>query len=116
MAVALSNAERKRQARVRQLVEQERAARQEQGAVTAFRVEEQFWKTRGEVPDWSLAFSDTSQQLHIDPASLATGSPSSNGTIINEGTWTDRRAVQWRIQKFSLGNGKHAFTFLDKPG
>lgn len=107
----VSNAERKRQARAKLLVEQQRAQKAEEGSITSFRMEELYWKNRTDEPGWDLAFYDNSKaiQWHSDLDQPA----SDDGQA---GSWTDRSGSVWRVQKWKLANDKAAYCFPDNPG
>jgi hypothetical protein len=105
-----SNAAKKRQARAKLLVEQQRSLKAAAGAITPFRVEELYWKERMTNPDWTLAFHTESQYLQLNESD-GTGYAS-----VQSGRWQDRSGTTWSIQKFVLPNRKQAFVFTDSPG
>ena len=94
--IPLSNSQRKRQLKEQALVAQKRAERAESGDITRHRAEELYWKSRNPNPDWSQAFSGTSE-VHWDAN--------------REAAWTDRHGTSWRLKKYG-----EAIGFLDRPG
>lgn len=107
----ISNAECKRLARARALVELQRSQKAEEGSITAFRAEELYWKDRTREPDWSLAFQADSDSIRWESSIHRNGSGS-----VQPGSWTDRNGDISAVQKWNLANGKTACCFLDNPG
>lgn len=106
----VSNAERKRQARAKLLVEQQRAQKAEQGSITPFRIEELYWKNRTEEPDWNLAFHSSSNSIQWDR------DPSIDPDGPEIGVWKDRNGNGTCVQKWHLDDNKEAYCFPDNPG
>lgn len=107
----MSNAERKRLARAKLLVEQQRIQKAKEGSITPFRVEELYWKDRIEEPNWNLAFHARSEGLHWDSR---TAQDSQAG--YEAGRWTDRNGAAWIVQKWNLANNRTAYCFPENPG
>lgn len=108
----ISNAERKRLARTRALVEQQRAQKAQEGSITAFRTEELYWKNRTTEPNWELAFRVDNDSVQWIPAT----SQDDSAEEVQYGSWTDRRGHVWTVQKWTVENGKIACCFPDNPG
>lgn len=107
----VSNAERKRLARARALIELQRSQKSEQGSITAFRAEEMYWKNRITEPDWNLAF-----QAHSDDIEWTTSLSPDVEAGVRIASWKDRSGKAWEVQEWKLENGKTACCFIDNPG
>ena len=103
-----SNAERKRLARAKALIDLQRSQKTEQGSITAFRAEEVCWKNRITEPDWNLAFQAHSNDIKWTSLDTESG--------IRTASWKDRNGHVWDVQEWKLENGKTACCFLDNPG